>query len=160
MAIELEIEFHTDSVDLTTQDRLRSRFQNAAQWVVERFHKRRLIVSIAVVDDPTIQRLNGQHLQHDWPTDCLSFVFEPGESVHGEVIVSWDTASRLSSKADWSPEDEVTLYVVHGMLHLVGLDDSEDSSRCAMRLAERDYLLAAGIAGAETYLDRFDDVSY
>ncbi len=160
MKIDLDIEFHLKSMEPAVCKILTSRFEYAAHWVAQRFDKRSFIVSIAIVDDATIHRLNREQLQHDWPTDCISFVFESGDEVHGEVIASWDTAQRLSSLARWSPEDELTLYVLHGMLHLAGMDDADESGRAAMRLTERDYVQSAEFPGANTYLDRFDDVAY
>jgi len=158
--IELEIEFHLDGMQETTRCELDSRLRHAAQWVVERFQKQSLTASISVVDDATIQELNRRHLQHDWPTDVISFVFESGIRVNGEIIASWDTAQRLSPAAGWSSQDELVLYILHGLLHLVGLDDQQPTERAAMRAAEQEYLVAAGIAGASEYLNRFDDVSY
>lgn len=98
-------------------------------------------ISLAVVDDPEIHRLNVQFLQHDYPTDVLSFAFDhTDDSVDGEVIVSVDTAARLATELGHSPDDELLLYVVHGTLHLVGYDDHEDEDRAAMRARERHYL--------------------
>ena len=59
------------------------------------------MVSVAVVDDPAIHRLNREFLQHDYPTDVLSFLLErDGEHLEGEVIVSSDTAGgRLRNTA-------------------------------------------------------------
>jgi|JI9StandDraft_1071089.scaffolds.fasta_scaffold00062_30 probable rRNA maturation factor len=98
-------------------------------------------VGIVVVDDPTIHQINRDHLQHDYPTDVISFVFtaEDGE-LEGEVIVSTDTAIREASDGGWSPQDELLLYVIHGMLHLVGMDDVEPHLRKLMRAAEAKYL--------------------
>ena len=54
-------------------------------------------VSVAVVDDPTIQELNIQYLNHDYPTDVISFVLEHAEEhLEGEIIVSVDTAVELA----------------------------------------------------------------
>ena len=59
-------------------------------------------VSIAVVDDPTIHALNVEFLQHDYPTDVLSFVLEDSPDVlEGELVVSTDTALRESAEAGW-----------------------------------------------------------
>ncbi|MBX3421195.1 MAG: rRNA maturation RNase YbeY [Pirellulaceae bacterium] len=157
--IELEVEFHVE-VDATSEVQLRQRFLQAATWIVQRFSIQQFIVSISVVDDVTIRQLNQRHLQHDWATDVLSFVFEAGAIIDGEIIVSWDTASRLSVAAGWDAADELLLYVLHGMLHLVGLDDRDDVGRTAMRAEECQFLREAQVAGADTYLARFNDVSY
>ncbi len=103
-------------------------------------------VSIAVVDDPTIRKLNRQYLDHDCPTDVLSFALErDGQRLEGEVIVSSDTALRTAGHFGWSADDELVLYVVHGMLHLVGYDDGDPRSISEMRAAERRYLALLGI---------------
>lgn len=139
----------------------RNRFRHAALWVAQQYNIQRFEVSIAIVDDPTIHELNREHLQHDWPTDVISFIFEADEEagrVEGEVVVSWDTASRLAEAARWRPEDELLLYVVHGLLHLAGLDDIEPEDEKEMRIAERDCMVALKVPGAESHLDRFDEV--
>jgi probable rRNA maturation factor len=107
-------------------------------------------VSIAVVDDPTIHALNRQYLDHDCPTDVLSFALErDGQRVEGEVIVSSDTALRMAVHYGWSADDELALYVVHGTLHLVGYDDGDPRSISEMRAAERRYLALLGIEPRE-----------
>ncbi|MGL4511555.1 MAG: rRNA maturation RNase YbeY [Lacipirellulaceae bacterium] len=103
-------------------------------------------LSIAVVDDPTIQALNVRHLQHDYPTDVLSFCFdEDADRLEGEVVVSADTAVRNAAEYGWPAADELLLYVVHGVLHLVGLRDKGDEDSRAMRAAELHFLLRAGV---------------
>lgn len=159
-SIELEIGFHLSTLGEPLESQLTARFHHAAQWIANRFALERLTVSISIVDDPTIHRLNREHLEHDWPTDVISFAFEPGPQASGEVIASWDTAERLSETAGWQPTDEVVLYVLHGMLHIVGLDDIDPEARTQMRQIEFEYLRDAGVEGFESYLQRFDDVSY
>lgn len=106
-------------------------------------------VSVAVVDDATIHELNRQYLAHDFPTDVLSFVLEqkPGQ-LEGEVIVSADTAARSAASYQWTADDELLLYVIHGTLHLVGYDDLEDAPREQMRAAEQRYLARMGLAAS------------
>ena len=56
-------------------------------------------ISLAVVDDETIHELNRRHLDHDWPTDVLSFVLEDdGDHLEGEVILSADTAATVANE--------------------------------------------------------------
>ncbi len=153
--IQLEIGYQVPAADD------RERFRRAAAWIADQFDIQQFEVSVAIVDDATIHALNREHLEHDWPTDVISFIFEADEEtgrVEGEVVASWDTAQRLAVAARWRPEDELLLYVVHGLLHLAGLDDIEPEDEQEMRTAERDCMVALGVAGAEQHLDRFDDV--
>jgi len=104
------------------------------------------VLSVAVVDDPTIHELNARHLAHDYPTDVLSFALtdEPPR-LEGEVIVSADTAVANAADYGWPPEHELLLYVVHGVLHLAGHRDKADDEVRAMREAEGRYLRLAGV---------------
>jgi probable rRNA maturation factor len=98
-------------------------------------------VSVAVVDDATIQALNRQYLAHDDATDVLSFVLErDARRLDGEVIVSSETAVRSAPRFGWSAEDELLLYVIHGTLHLVGYNDGSPEERDVMRQQESHYL--------------------
>jgi probable rRNA maturation factor len=103
-------------------------------------------VSIAIVDDPTIHRLNRQFLEHDYPTDVLSFALAEPPQLEGEIVASIDTARREAVAAGWSPDDELLLYAVHGALHLVGHDDHDPGDAAAMRTAERSVLARLGVA--------------
>ena len=105
-------------------------------------------VSIAIVDDPAMRKLNRQYLQHDYETDVLSFVLQYDEEsgeLHGQLIVSTDTAATIASQVGVTMEQELFLYVVHGTLHLVGYDDKSPDDAQEMRDAERRYLESVGL---------------
>jgi probable rRNA maturation factor len=103
-------------------------------------------IEVTVVDDPTIHKLNREQLQHDWPTDVISFVYDDQpDCVEGEIIVSWDTAQRVASGLHVPPMHELLLYIVHGTLHLCGLDDIEATDQALMRTAEASVLRLLGI---------------
>jgi probable rRNA maturation factor len=105
------------------------------------------VVSIAIVDDRHMRLLNRRHLQHDYPTDVLSFLLErDGDRLEGEVVVSVDTAAAQARQYNSSTADELLLYVVHGALHLAGYDDRAPSARRTMRRKERKYLGELGVA--------------
>ena len=91
-------------------------------------------VSIALVDDAGIAKLNTQFHATDGPTDVLSFNYGEGQ---GEIILSVEHARRQSRRYSTSPAREVALYLVHGILHLHGLDDRTVVQRRRMRAAER-----------------------
>jgi probable rRNA maturation factor len=98
-------------------------------------------LSIAVVDDEAMHRLNRQYLGHDYPTDVLSFPLEERAGyLEGEVIVSADTAAANAAQYGMPVLDELLLYVIHGTLHLAGYRDKSDADTAQMRRAEQEYL--------------------
>jgi probable rRNA maturation factor len=98
-------------------------------------------ISIAVVDDAEMHALNRKYLDHDYPTDVLSFVLEEEDGrLDGEIIVSSDYALREAEDYQWTAEDEILLYVIHGSLHLVGHDDLDPEQKRIMRQREKEYL--------------------
>lgn len=118
----------------------------AARTVLEEEGISHASLSLAIVDDPTIHSLNRQFLQHDYPTDVLSFLLDgDSETISGEVVVSSDTAASAASGYGWTPQDELLLYIIHGVLHLVGYDDHSDADRDEMRSRERHFLRRFGL---------------
>ncbi len=98
-------------------------------------------VSIHFVNKAKITSLHGIYFQDETPTDCISF---PIDSIHdnvypkviGEVFVCPEVALEYSKEHDISFESELTLYVIHGLLHLIGYDDIEETDRQIMREKE------------------------
>ena len=113
---------------------------------------------VVLVGDAEIRRINRQHLQHDWPTDVLSFSYADetatdcdrwprgqGLAIDGEIVISAETAVREAPRHGWSLRDELLLYAVHGCLHLCGYDDLSDAERPSMRRREREVLALFGL---------------
>lgn len=99
-------------------------------------------VSIVLTDHDTVLTLNRDYLGHDYVTDVLSFDLgaEDASHVEGEIYVDLDTAAERHEDFGVSFEDEARRYVVHGMLHLMGYDDSDDSQQAEMRRLEDRFL--------------------
>jgi probable rRNA maturation factor len=100
-------------------------------------------ISVGIVNDQRMHELNRQFLNHDYPTDVLSFVLEYDEernALDGEIIASSDYAVREAERYGWTANDELLLYVIHGCLHLVGHDDTTDEAKEEMTAAEKRYL--------------------
>lgn len=124
----------------------RPRLRQAVKAVLEGEGIGKAQISVAIVDDPCIHELNRRFLNHDEPTDVLSFVLEQRSGfVEGEIVVSADTAASRAGEFNWPPEDELLLYVVHGTLHLAGYDDKTPELRGEMRRRERHYLGEFGL---------------
>lgn len=96
-------------------------------------------ISLTLLDDPAIQALNREHLDHDWPTDVLSFaLWQEGEPVLGDIYVGLDQATRQAAEAGVPLEEELVRLAVHGTLHVLGHDHPEDEEA---RLASPMYRL-------------------
>lgn len=122
------------------------RLRAAVRQILKDHGKTKGSVSLAVVDDATIHDVNRRFLQHDEPTDVVSFVLEEeGASLDGEIVLGADTAARTARELGVAAGDELLLYAIHGALHLVGYDDLSDEPRVEMRAQERKYLAAHGI---------------
>ena len=122
--------------------------KRAAEHVVGEVELNKCQISIAIVDDDIIHELNRKYLEHDYPTDVLSFPLEhdlPAGILAGEIVVSADTANVNASEYGWEPQKELTLYVIHGCLHLIGYDDHSENDRSEMRAAEQRVLSRLGI---------------
>jgi probable rRNA maturation factor len=130
--------FHIAITNEQSQAVDEDRLRRAASLVLAAEGIQSATISIAIVDDPTIHRLNREYLRHDFPTDVLSFVLDRTDSdLDGEVIVSADTAAATAKSFGWATADELLLYVLHGMLHLVGYDDQDPQGLAGMRDRER-----------------------
>ena len=103
-------------------------------------------VDLAVVDDAEMQQLNRRYLDHDWPTDVLSFPLETvGDRLEGQIVVSADTAAREAVECGWSMGEELLLYAIHGSLHLLGYTDKDSTAAAEMYAAEARYLAQLGV---------------
>ncbi len=104
-------------------------------------------ISIALVDDATIRVINQRHLNHDWPTDVISFLLSDLDEpvLAGELVVSAEMAASTARDVGVDPPSELALYVVHGLLHLCGLDDQSVEDADVMRQREAEILAAEGL---------------
>ncbi len=104
-------------------------------------------LSLVFLTDDALARLHAEFLGDPAPTDVITFAGDPSLGVAGEICVSADAARRQASGArEFS--SELTLYVVHGWLHLAGYDDLQPAKKRVMRRAEsraRRLLQAAGL---------------
>ncbi len=126
------------------------RLRRAVRTVLRRARLQTARVSLALVDDRTMARLNRRFLRHAGPTDVLSFLLErsPGY-LEGEVVVGADVARRAAPRYGWPAQQELLLYVIHGALHLVGYDDAQPRERARMRRRERELLAELGSPRSE-----------
>jgi len=116
-------------------------------------------MNVVLVDSDTIRQYNRDFLQHDYPTDTISFPIEDRRSegyLEGEVLVCTEIAKSRAEEFGWTAEEELLLYVVHGMLHLIGFDDTTPELQAEMQEKEREYLATLGIQVPKWNWDDWD----
>ncbi|WP_309384794.1 rRNA maturation RNase YbeY [Cerasicoccus frondis] len=94
-------------------------------------------LSLVFLSDDELAQIHADFLDDPSPTDVITFPGDTEMDFAGEICVSVDRARDEAPKHDWSFGDELTLYLVHGWLHLAGYDDLDDAARAAMRDAEK-----------------------
>src|SRR3954471_20011759 len=123
------------------------RLKEAARVVLEGEGVREAKVTFAFVDNAHIHRLNKQFLDHDEPTDVLTFPYtDPGaKKLEGEVVIGYEVAKEYAADRGHELRLELLLYVVHGCLHLSGFTDTDEAGEREMRTKEREYLTKLGL---------------
>jgi probable rRNA maturation factor len=116
--------------------------------ICRRFGVRKATISVGIVGDDEITRLNRQFLNHKGTTDCLSFdLSDPSAKGSGPVfdlIVNGEMARRQATRRGHSARAELALYITHTLLHQLGFDDLDEKSAARMHLAEDEILQYLG----------------
>ncbi len=116
------------------------RLRRLADFVLaDRRVPRAMELSVLVVDREAIAALNAHHMDAEGPTDVLAFPIDmPGESepgqpaLLGDVVLCPDVAAEQAPAHGQTPEAELELLLVHGILHLLGHDHAEPGEQQAM----------------------------
>lgn len=93
-------------------------------------------ISVYFVSEKMICQMHDDFFQDPSPTDCISFPLE-SRPLSGEVFVCPRTAIIYAKQKELDPYEETALYIVHGLLHLLGYDDLTPNERRTMRKKEK-----------------------
>ena len=102
-------------------------------------------VSVALVDDAYIRRLNREYRGVDQPTDVLAFPMDPDEGTHaeptlGDIVISVERARDQARQFKHPLRREIAFLAVHGLLHLLGYEDETESGASAMWSRQKELL--------------------
>jgi probable rRNA maturation factor len=160
--IVIQIARYFDGLDVHTP-----KLRKLVKTVCSRFKLSKATVSIAIVNNDEIKRLNKQFLNRNTTTDCLSFnlsdeqgrvakrgvrkqqeknVPEPGRTAGKifELVVNGEMAAKEANVRGHSTEAELALYITHGLLHNIGFDDSTQAEAKKMHETEDEILQQLG----------------
>ena len=101
-------------------------------------------LSITVVGDRSIRRVNREYLDRDRPTNVISFSQQEGDSfgvaagMLGDVIISAETSAREAQQGGMQPFDRLCFLLLHGILHLCGYDHERSGEQEAVRMEKKE----------------------
>lgn len=114
-----------------------------SQWlamVASGYGRRIGLINYVFVDDETILQMNREFIGHDYYTDHIGFDYCEGSILSGDVYISVDTVRTNAEKFGATYEQELHRVIVHGLLHLCGIEDKSPEQRLVMEAAEDEAL--------------------
>ena len=100
-------------------------------------YKRRLgDIGYMFVDDEKILEVNREYLGHDYYTEVITFDYDEDDVVSGDIVISLDTVRSNAELFGKEYDDELHRVIIHGILHLCGINDKGPGEREIMEAAE------------------------
>ncbi len=128
------IRFLTDNIEMPLLDE-----QKVRRWiesVASDYGKRIGDVNYIFCDDEKILAVNQEFLGHDYYTDVITFDYSEGDTISGDIFISLDTVRSNAEKYGVPYGEELQRVMVHGVLHLCGVNDKGPGERKKMEAAE------------------------
>ncbi|MCI6472225.1 MAG: rRNA maturation RNase YbeY [Bacteroidales bacterium] len=97
-------------------------------------------------DDEKILEVNREYLSHDYYTDIITFDYTEGDVINGDLVISLDTVRSNAELFGKAYDDELLRVIIHGILHLCGINDKGPGERELMEAAENKALAMYGKA--------------
>ena len=106
--------------------------RDTTRWIkaVAATHNRKVgEIGYMFVDDEKILEVNNEYLGHDYYTDIITFDYDEGNVLNGDLVISLDTVRSNAELFHKSYEDELNRVIIHGILHLCGINDKGPGER-------------------------------
>ena len=97
------------------------------------------------VGDEKILEVNREYLGHDYYTDIITFDYDEGNIINGDLVISLDTVASNAEMLGKSYDEELHRVIIHGILHLCGINDKGPGEREIMEAAENKALAISPI---------------
>ncbi|ELX67015.1 rRNA maturation RNase YbeY [Prevotella nigrescens] len=118
--------------------------RDTTRWIkaVAATHNRKVgEIGYMFVNDEKILEVNNEYLGHDYYTDVITFDYCEGNILNGDIVISLDTVRTNAEKFGKTYEDELFRVIIHGVLHLCGINDKGPGEREIMEENENKALV-------------------
>ena len=128
------ITYNTDGVKMPS---IKKRLTTAwVKAVAASYGKKVGEIGYMFVDDEKILEVNREYLGHDYYTDIITFDYSEGDTISGDIVISLDTVASNAQEQGTPYDDELHRVIIHGILHLCGINDKGPGEREVMERAE------------------------
>ena len=130
----MAISYQTDGVKMPAIKK-----RETTAWikaVAATYNKKVGEIAYIFCSDEKILEVNKEYLQHDYYTDIITFDYDEGDIISGDLFISLDTVRTNSEQFDTEYDEEVHRTIIHGVLHLCGINDKGPGEREIMEAAE------------------------
>lgn len=135
----MAVSFYTEGVELPEINK--TTIRNWVKQVAELHEKRVGQISYIFCDDAKILEVNKQFLQHDYYTDIITFDYTEGNKISGDLFISLDTVRTNAEQFGQEYNTELHRVIIHGILHLCGINDKGPGEREIMEAEENKALM-------------------
>lgn len=136
----MDNEITYDFIDVKIPDFNPEFFDLWVRDVIKMYQKELGTLSYVFCSDEYLLGMNRDHLNHDYYTDIITFNYNEGVSLSGDLFISYDRVVDNAKSFDVTPFDELCRVMIHGVLHLVGFNDKTEEDEKEMRNKENDCL--------------------
>ncbi|MDD4636465.1 MAG: rRNA maturation RNase YbeY [Bacteroidales bacterium] len=98
------------------------------------------VITYIFCDDDHILKINKEYLNHDYYTDIITFDYTEDGIISGDIFISLDTVRSNALQFKTSYEEELNRVIIHGILHLCGIEDKTPQARKVMEANENEAL--------------------
>ena len=120
----------TYNVDGVKMPKIKKRDTSAWSRKVAAAHGRKVgEIGYMFVDDEKILEVNNEYLGHDYYTDVITFDYDEDDVINGDIVISLDTVRTNAEQFGKTYDDELHRVIIHGILHLCGINDKGPGER-------------------------------